>query len=306
MQPSNNQTIKQSKIPIFKQYMLKRSTIQLLRFHFSFFLLPVFLFALSQVPVINTTHAVLIFFVLHFLVYPSSNGYNSYMDRDETPIGGVKNPLQPTRQLFYVSIIMDVAAITLSLFISYWFAFCIIAYIAASRAYSYRGIRLKKHPIIGYLTVIIFQGSVTFFMVYHGSSVNKTIQVPLYGVIAAGLLIGGFYPLTQIYQHQADRQDGVITISALLGYRGTFIFTAIVYALAMSILAFLFFSQGEQKKFLVLATLMLPILVYFFSWANLVWKDARNASFTHTMRMNMLASVCTNLAFLTLLIWRIV
>ncbi len=42
----------------------------------------------------------------------------------------------------------------------------------------------------------------------------------------------------------------------------------------------------------------------FFKWAGLVWKDARNANFTYTMRMNLLASICTNLAFLTLLIWR--
>src|SRR5687768_2328869 len=99
--------------------MIAPSTIQLLRFHFSFFLLPVYLFAVSQVPVIHTGHALLIFFILHFLVYPSSNGYNSYMDRDETPIGGIKDPLPPTRQLFKVSIIMDVAAIGLSLYISY-------------------------------------------------------------------------------------------------------------------------------------------------------------------------------------------
>lgn len=285
--------------------MLHRSTIQLLRFHFSFFLLPVFLFAVSQVPVINTTHTLLIFFILHFLVYPSSNGYNSYMDRDETPIGGVKNPLQPTSQLFRLSIIMDVAAILLSLFISYWFTFCIVAYIAASRAYSYRGIRLKKYPIAGYLTVIIFQGSVTFFMVYHGSSVNKTLEAPPAAMIAAGLLIGGFYPLTQIYQHEADKKDGVLTISALLGYRGTFIFTAVVYTVAMSLLAWYFFSHGEQKKFLTVATMMLPVLVYFFRWAGLVWKDVQYAGFTNTMRMNMLASICTNLAFFTLLIWRL-
>jgi 1,4-dihydroxy-2-naphthoate octaprenyltransferase len=278
----------------------------LLRFHFSFFLLPVFLFALSQVPDINPAHAALIFFILHFLVYPSSNGYNSYMDRDETPIGGVATPLPPTRELFYSSVALDLLAIALSCLISYWFTICIVAYIAASRAYSYRGIRLKKYPIIGYLTVIIFQGSVTFFMVYHGSSISKTLHVPLAGIMAAGLLIGGFYPLTQIYQHQADKQDGVITISALLGYRGTFVFTALVYILAMGVLAWLFFEAGEQKKFLVLATLMLPVLVYFFKWAAQVWKDARYASFTHTMRMNLLASVCTNLAFLTLLIWRVV
>lgn len=284
--------------------MLQRSTIQLLRFQFSFFLLPVFLFAVSQVPEINLSHTILIFFILHFLVYPSSNGYNSYMDRDETSIGGIKDPLLPTRQLFTISLLMDAVAILLSLLISYWFTICIIAYIAASRAYSYRGIRLKKYPVGGYLTVVLFQGAVTFAMVYHGSSMDKTTRVPWAGALAASLLIGGFYPLTQIYQHEADAKDGVRTISAMLGYRGTFLFTALVYTVAMSVLAWLFITYNEEKKFAVLATLMLPILVYFFIWAGKVWKDVQQADFEHTMRMNVLASICTNLAFLTLLIWR--
>lgn len=285
--------------------MLQRSTIQLLRFHFSFFLLPVYLFALGQVPNIQWTHALLIFFILHLLVYPSSNGYNSYMDRDEGSIGGIEKPMQPTRQLFRVSVGMDIVAVLLSLLVSYLFTTCIVAYILASRAYSYRGIRLKQYPVIGYLTVIIFQGAVTFFMTYHGCSVNKNLDVPLTGMIAASLLIGGFYPLTQIYQHEADRKDGVRTISVALGYRGTFIFTAIVYSVAMGLLAYLFFGKGESLKFFVLATCMLPILVYFFKWAAGVWKDENVADFTHTMRMNRLASVCTNIAFLSLLIWKL-
>lgn len=285
--------------------MLQRSTIQLLRFHFSIFLLPVFLLALSIVPLVNVVHACLIFFILHVLVYPSSNGYNSYMDRDETPIGGLRNPLQPTRQLFHLSIMMDITAVALSLLISWLFMACVIAYILASRAYSYRGIRLKKYPVLGYLTVIIFQGSVTFFMVYHGCSIDKTTAVPLPGILAAGLLIGGFYPLTQIYQHEADRKDGVRTISALLGYRGTFIFTGLVYMLAMSVLGWLFLHLDQWWKFLLVATFMLPVIVYFLNWARQVWKDERVADFTHTMRMNMLASGCTNLAFLTLLIGRL-
>lgn len=285
--------------------MLQRSTIQLLRFHFSFFLLPVYLFALGQVPAVQPVHALLIFFILHVLVYPSSNGYNSYMDRDEGSIGGVEKPMQPTRQLFRVSVGMDIAAVLLSLLVSYLFTACIIAYILASRAYSYRGIRLKRYPVVGYLTVIIFQGAVTFFMVYHGSSVNKSLEAPLTGIIAASLLIGGFYPLTQIYQHEADKRDGVRTISAALGYRGTFVFTAIVYSIAMGLLAYLFFSKGESAKFFVLATCMLPILVYFFKWAAGVWKDENVADFTHTMRMNRLASVCTNIAFLILLTWKL-
>lgn len=227
------------------------------------------------------------------------------MDRDEGSIGGVERPMQPTRQLFEVSVGMDIIAVLLSLLVSYLFTVCIIAYILASRAYSYRGIRLKRYPVVGYLTVIIFQGAVTFFMVYHGCSVNKSLDVPSTGIIAASLLIGGFYPLTQIYQHEADRRDGVRTISAVLRYRGTFVFTAAVYSAAMGLLAYLFFSKGESAKFFVLATCMLPILVYFFKWAAGVWKDENVADFTHTMRMNMLASVCTNIAFLSLLIWKL-
>ena len=141
-------------------------------------------------------------------------------------------------------------------------------------------------------------------MVYHGSHIEKTLAVPPAGIIAAGLLIGGFYPLTQVYQHEADRKDGVETISAKLGYRGTFIFTAVIYTLAMSVLAWLFFNNGEENKFAVLATLMLPILVYFFRWAGKVWKDVHNADFRNTMRMNLLASCCTNIAFFTILTWR--
>src|SRR6478752_5566387 len=149
--------------------IIQRSTIQLLRFHFSFFLMPVYWFALSQVVRPNGARALLIFIILHFLIYPSSNGFNSYMDRDEGSIGGLKSPLQPTRQLFYVSLVMDVLALILGFFISKYFVLAAFIYILASRAYSARSVRLKKYPVTGFLTVIVCQGALVFFMVYHGA-----------------------------------------------------------------------------------------------------------------------------------------
>ena len=166
--------------------------------------MPVFWFALSQVVRPNMSRALLIFLIIHILIYPSSNGFNSYMDRDEGSIGGVKTPLPPTRQLLWISLIMDILALGLGLFISITFVGATAFYILASRAYSSRSIRLKKYPLIGYLTVIICQGAVIFFMVYHGSHPLKTLHVPVLGMISASLLIGGFYPLTQIYQHESD------------------------------------------------------------------------------------------------------
>ena len=288
--------------------MLHKSTIQLLRFPFSFFLMPVYLFALSQVVYPHWGHALLIFFILHGLVYPASNGYNSYMDRDESSIGGIKNPLQPTRQLFTVTVLMDIAAIGLGFFIDVYFATGLALYILASRAYSYRGIRLKKYPVAGYLTVVLFQGAVTYWLVNYGCHGQPEWRFPpdlLRGMLASSLLIGGFYPLTQVYQHEADARDGVKSISRLLGYRGTFLFTAIVYMCAFAVLALHFFTQLEGYKFYVLATCLLPVLVYFNVWTVKVWKNTAAASFENTMRMNLLASCCTNIAFIILIIWNL-
>ena len=224
------------------------------------------------------------------------------MDRDTGSIGGLKNPVQPTIQLFYVSVIMDLTAVLLSFFITPIFAAGIALYILVSRSYSYRGIRLKKYPIIGYITVVIFQGAATFFLVYHGASSSHSTTVPAISMLAASLLIGGFYPLTQIYQHKADLADGVITISYLLGYNGTFIFTGIVYALAFLTLAFQYFTNLEAYKFLILQLFMLPVIVLYVSWFRKVVKDKRNADFKNTMNMNLVGSLCCNLAFITLLI----
>ncbi|RYZ95041.1 MAG: prenyltransferase, partial [Sphingobacteriaceae bacterium] len=159
--------------------------------------MPVYWFALSQVPKVDSSDALLVFIILHVLVYPSSNGYNSYMDRDTGSIGGIKNPKAPTRQLFYVTIAMDLLALLVSLVISPWFASGVAMFIAASRAYSYRGIRLKKYPVIGYLTVILFQGALVYFIVYHGADSGKTFTYDWTAMLGASLLIGAFYPLTQ-------------------------------------------------------------------------------------------------------------
>jgi 1,4-dihydroxy-2-naphthoate polyprenyltransferase len=282
--------------------VIKKSTIQLLRFHFSFFLMPVFLFALSETENVNTFKAVLIFIILHLIVYPASNGYNSYMDRDTGSIGGLAKPLAPTKQLFWVSVVMDMAALAASFFISVIFFIGLLGYIMASRAYSYRGIRLKKYPVLGYLTVVIFQGAVTFFLVQHGCSNDTMLTMPVIAMAASSLLIGGFYPLTQIYQHQQDKADGVTTLSYLLGYRGTFFFTLIIYSLAMLALAIYYFAAMQEKYFFILQIFLLPVFVYFFIWFKKVWHNTEAANFKNTMQMNILASVCTNLGFLTILI----
>ena len=142
----------------------------------------------------------------------------------------------------------------------------------------------------------------TFFLIMHGCSEDKTTDVPFMGMLTASLLIGGFYPLTQIYQHKQDREDGVISISSMLGYKGTFIFTAIIYFLAMCSLGYFLFTKDNLNNFLFIQIFFIPILVYFLWWFKKVMANKEEANFKNTMRMNMLASFCSNCAFITLLI----
>jgi 1,4-dihydroxy-2-naphthoate octaprenyltransferase len=224
------------------------------------------------------------------------------MDRDDTPIGGLANPPQPEKQLFHVTVGMDVVATVLSLFVSIYFAAGVLLYILASRAYSYRRIRLKKFAVIGYLIVVIFQGALVFFMSYHGCSADKTLDVPIIPLLAAACLIGGYYPLTQIYQHEADKKDGVNTISMMLGKRGTFIFCGCIFVAATILLFITFSGRGELSSFYIFLASMLPMFLFFQWWMLAVWKDEKKANFKNSLLMNVLASGCTTICFLILII----
>ncbi|MEO6071475.1 MAG: UbiA family prenyltransferase [Chitinophagaceae bacterium] len=281
---------------------LYRSTLQLLRFHFSLFLLPVYLFAISQLPATNWSKAILAFIILHLLVYPSSNGYNSYMDRDETPIGGLQKPLQPTRQLFHASLVMDFLAIGLSLMISYVFVAGVVLYILASRAYSYRGIRLKKYPFVGFLVVFIFQGSAIFFITYSACADVTNLRVPFIPCLISSLLVGASYPLTQVYQHVQDKKDGVTTLSYVLGKRGTFVFSMALFLSATGLLFFYFSSKEAVNLFWIFLLCTFPVVLFFVRWMYLVWIDENRADFKNSLWMNIISTVCLTLFFSTLIL----
>lgn len=279
------------------------NTVKLLRIPFSFFLMPVFLLTLSQVKQSDITDVFVVFLIIHFLVYPASNGYNSYIDRDESPIGGLEKPPLPTKELFYLTLFLDFSAVLLALlFIGSQFAACILIYILASRAYSSKQIRLKKYPFIGFLTVVFFQGAFTFLMCSIGLS-DQPFEFNyqnLLILLATSLQIAGAYPLTQIYQHNEDYSEGVITLSYKLGYKGTFIFTMLMFILC-NVFYFLYFKESQKPQhFLILQLFFFPIVIYFMFWFYKVSKNTNEANFKNTMRMNTIAACCMNVCFLVL------
>jgi len=279
------------------------STLRHLRVPFSFFLLPVYLFSLGISPNFNESRLIWSFLLIHFMLYPASNGYNSYFDKDEKSIGGLKNPPRVNESLYYMSLLLDGVAIAIAYWkISFLFSLMILIYGLVSKAYSHPSIRLKKYPIGGWLTVGLFQGCFAFMMCYVGINnfdienlMHSRIIIP---ALLTSLMLLGNYPMTQVYQHEEDAKHGDKTMSMLLGIRGTFIFAQIVFAFAAVgfILYFNhFFASEFSSAFLVS---MVPVVLFFMIWFYLVWKDNTKADHSRTMWLNFISASCLNSFFI--------
>lgn len=144
--------------------MFKKSTWEHLRIPFSYYLMPVYWFALASVPEASAFQALVVWIVLHLFLYPSSNGYNSYFDKDEKSIGGLKNPKKVTLGLYYLSLVFFLVALGISLAIGPVFFGMVSVYGLVSMAYSHPSVRLKKYPYLSWLTAGFFQGAFTFWM----------------------------------------------------------------------------------------------------------------------------------------------
>lgn len=278
-----------------------RNWIIHLRIPFSVYLLPVFGFATATLPSPDPLPLLLLFVLLHLVVYPSSNAYNSIMDRDTGSIGGIKSPPPMPHGMRLLCAILDLLAVLCALlfFNSHWIAVGIGLYIMASRAYSNRRIRIKKYPVLSYLHVVFFQGWLIFSLVHLLSNSGAPFwanlpQSPILWALSA-LLVGAAYPLTQVYQHESDRQDRVQTLSMLLGIRGTFLFSGVLLSvMALLFILFLYSLSAPVYLFGLMLLCFAPVLVYFSGWTLKVFQDASFADYNHTMRMNNIGSLGVN------------
>jgi 1,4-dihydroxy-2-naphthoate octaprenyltransferase len=283
--------------------MLSRSTLLHLRFPFSYFLMPVFFFALGISPNLSGSHLLWSFVIIHLFLYPASNAYNSYFDKDEKSIGGLKNPPPVKKELYTTALCFDgIAIISGFVLINGLFAAMLALYGLVSKLYSHPTIRLKKYPIGGWFITGLFQGFFTFLMCYIGINdfglenlLQAKVMIP---AALTSIMLWGSYPMTQVYQHDEDAKHHDRTLSMMLGVRGTFLFTQGVFGLAA--LGFvLYFNSNHAPRYSYLFLLALfPVLLFFASWMFRVWRDPSKADFSNTMRLNFLSATCLNAFFI--------
>lgn len=283
--------------------MISQSSIQHLRIPFSIFLLPIFFFALALTPNLDPMRLLLVFVSLHLFLYPSSNGYNSYFDKDEKSIGGLKHPPKVTKDLYWLAQLFFLAALVLGAFISLTYAIFLLIYGLVSMAYSHPSIRLKKYGWLSWLITGLFQGYFTFCMAYLGLSdldwsvmLRPHVYIP--GLLTS-LMLWGSYPLTQVYQHEEDARRGDRTLSLKLGIMGTFLFSSLFFLATAGAFASYFFSRNQEPILWVYLACMSPVILFFFVWFSFVRKSPEKyAAYSWAMGMTWISALALNGFFL--------
>jgi 1,4-dihydroxy-2-naphthoate octaprenyltransferase len=222
-----------------------RETLLHLRFPFVYVLSPIFVWGATWGPGTWTARTTLAFLLVHLALYPGANAFNSAYDRDTGPIGGLARPPAVAPGLARWSAWLQATGAALSPIVGFRFAAGYVILWAIFTAYSHPRTRWKRSPLVSTAAIVLGQGGIGFWLGWSGSGEGPgmTISAAVWGVddawalTAACAVVAAMYPLTQVYQLEADRARRDRTLAAVLGPRGTLAWAAVGFGLAAGALA---------------------------------------------------------------------
>jgi 1,4-dihydroxy-2-naphthoate octaprenyltransferase len=174
-----------------------------------------------------STRAAVGFASFHIFLYGGLTAYNSYYDRDEGPVGGLRSPPPVIPFLLPFSLLVQLVGLALAIVVGFWFSALYVAVMLLSVAYSHPRFRWKARAVVSLWTVALGQGAVGYLGGWLcGDEPPHSLLAanPLLGLSVATLSAVGLYPLTQIYQIDEDRARGDRTFAVEFGADPSFKF----------------------------------------------------------------------------------
>ena len=208
-----------------------------LRLHYQLVLLsPLFIWGFLLGGKVPSLRAGLGFLAFHVFLYGGITAYNSYYDRDEGPVGGLRFPPPVSEALLPFSLAVQAAGLVVSLFVGAEFTVLYLLVMVLSVAYSHPRWRWKARPVLSLFVVAFGQGAIGFM---GGWLCGSSPPIPwlgspsaMLGTAVATLVTVAFFPLSQIYQTDEDSARGDRTFAVAFGANGTFRFALACLALA--------------------------------------------------------------------------
>jgi len=212
-----------------------RSFVVHFRLHYQLFILSGgYLFGALFSDGLNAKMFWLQFLNVSVLLFGTATVYNSWHDKDEGPIGGLKHPPPMQPWMRKVALWMQFGGLLLAHYAGIEFTYLYLASMVFFWLYSTKRARWKGHPIKSLIAIGISTGTNSFWMGYFAAGGEAfTPEIVIVGVGTA-LVFLSLYPVSQIYQMRNDSIRGDRTFAIEFGIQGVKRFYTRTYYIGLS------------------------------------------------------------------------
>ncbi len=177
------------------------------------------------------------FLNVHILLFGGATAYNSYWDKDEGPIGGLKLPPKMTPWMWTASLLIQFIGLTWAVSVGLKFSVIYATSMLLFWLYSTPLARWKGDPVLSLVAIGVSTGTNSFLLGILAAG-QQTLGFSD-GMVALGvaLIILSLYPVSQIYQVEEDQARGDTTFAMKFGLESVRLFYVVLYACGSLIVA---------------------------------------------------------------------
>lgn len=208
------------------------------------------------------------FLNVHILLFGGATAYNSWWDKDEGPIGGLKHPPKMAKWMHPVSLLLMFSGWIWSVVIGLEYAAVYGLSLLFFWLYSTPHARWKGRPLLSLVAISVSTGfnSVLLGLWAAGGVFSAD---DLLSAMGASIILLSLYPISQIFQIDEDRVRGDETFTARYGLDCTKRFFMISYQLGLLLLSLgLYLAEGiigailfilGSSTFLIIRAMIAPM-----------------------------------------------
>ena len=209
-----------------------------LRWHYQLFILSGgFLLGGLLSPDLQRTSFIIQFANVHLLLFGGATAYNSYWDKDEGPIGGLRRPPSMTQWMRVAALVFQMVGLMLaipqgSLYVSIYTLSIVFFWL-----YSTPLARWKSRPIKSLVAIGISTGFNSVLLGYVAAGSVSPGSVVWIAALGVSFMLLSLYPLSQIYQQDEDLHRGDQTFALQYGPLAVKRFFTVAFFLGLVLVA---------------------------------------------------------------------
>jgi UbiA prenyltransferase family len=224
-----------------------KSFLSHLRLHYQFLILSgAFLSGAVLSPRLNWLHFSWQFLNVHILLFGAVTVYNSYWDKDQGPIGGLRHPKPLASWTLPAAWCLQILGLGFAIWNSITSGIVFAGSMLFFWCYSRPGIRWKGRPLLSLIAIGASTGLGGFLLGYwHFETIPLSMPILLGALGVTGLIVS-LFPMSQIYQVEEDSQRLDQTFVARYGLAGMRFIYATLFPLGIVMLS-VGFSQIDIR-----------------------------------------------------------